>query len=32
MRVDRLMRLCWRILTPAALVLMLLTAGWKLLM
>ncbi|QHL87049.1 NADH-quinone oxidoreductase subunit H [Nibribacter ruber] len=32
MRVDQLMHLCWKILTPAALVLVLIAAVWRLLM
>jgi NADH-quinone oxidoreductase subunit H len=32
LRVDQLMYLCWKILTPAAIVLLLLSAVWRLLM
>ncbi len=30
LRVDQLMHLCWKVLTPAALILMLLTGVWRL--
>ena len=32
LRVDQLMHLCWKVLTPAALILVLLTGVWRLLM
>lgn len=30
LRVDQLMYLCWKVLTPAALVILIVAAGWKL--
>lgn len=32
LRVDQLMYLCWKVLTPIGLVLLLLSAGWRILM
>jgi NADH-quinone oxidoreductase subunit H len=31
LRVDQLMYLCWKVLTPAALVLLFVSAAWRLL-